>query len=234
MINAQQIRAARALLEWKQSDLAEKSGISLASINNIERKIGSPRLETLRVLQATLMSAGIEFLGHDGVRRQSEAFAITEYNGENFIKDWFDDFAARMQGPTDVLRVCGLDERNFPALAPEQLLLFEAHKEKSGFLEKILIEEGDTFLLSDPCCYRWLSSQLLGTIPYLIYKDCFALAMYDAKRIIVVHSPSIAATFVRQFEFLWQQAKPVPVALKNRMHDPAYRQQVKKGKTKKK
>ncbi|HEY1096410.1 MAG TPA: helix-turn-helix transcriptional regulator, partial [Alphaproteobacteria bacterium] len=51
MITAEQIKAARALLNWKQSDLARESGVSLPSINNIERNIGSPRLDTLQSIQ---------------------------------------------------------------------------------------------------------------------------------------------------------------------------------------
>jgi transcriptional regulator with XRE-family HTH domain len=51
MISIQQIKAARALLEWRQEDLAKKSGLSLAAINKLERGLVSPRQFTLNILQ---------------------------------------------------------------------------------------------------------------------------------------------------------------------------------------
>lgn len=36
-VSVDQLKAARALLNWSQSDLATKSGYSLPTINNIER-----------------------------------------------------------------------------------------------------------------------------------------------------------------------------------------------------
>lgn len=224
IITIEQIKAARALLNWKQSDLSKEAGLSLASINNIERQLGSPRVDTLMTIKQTFQNAGIEFIGQEGVKKPSELFEVVEYQGENFIKDWMDDFTSCMQGPSDIMRVCGLDERNFPQHAPDQLLRYEAHQIETQFQEKIIIEEKDDFLLADPACYRWVSSVLLGTIPYLVYKDRFALAMYEAKRIIVVRNQSIANTFIKQFEFLWAQAKSLPSNLVNKLEDPAYRE----------
>lgn len=59
-----QIKAARALLGWKQTDLAEKSGVSLPSIKNIERGATDPRVSTMAALRKALEAAGVEFLGH--------------------------------------------------------------------------------------------------------------------------------------------------------------------------
>lgn len=56
-----QIKAARALLGWKQTDLAEKSGVSLPSIKNIERSATDPRMSTMNALQAAFEAAGLKF-----------------------------------------------------------------------------------------------------------------------------------------------------------------------------
>ena len=62
MINLEQIRAARAMLNWKQQELAEKAGISTGTLNNIERGIQTdPKISTMRAIQNTLEAAGIEF-----------------------------------------------------------------------------------------------------------------------------------------------------------------------------
>lgn len=62
MITTKQIRAARALIGWKQTDLAKKSGVSEISIKNIERGATNPRVTTLSALQAAFQKAGIVFL----------------------------------------------------------------------------------------------------------------------------------------------------------------------------
>lgn len=67
MITPAQIRAARAMLQWKQSDLAAKSSISEVSIKNIERGKTDARASTLQAIQSALESAGVVFLdpGHN-------------------------------------------------------------------------------------------------------------------------------------------------------------------------
>jgi transcriptional regulator with XRE-family HTH domain len=63
VVSPSQIRAARSLIGIKQSDLARGAGISLATLNNIERGIGDPRASTLEAIERALASAGIEFTG---------------------------------------------------------------------------------------------------------------------------------------------------------------------------
>ena len=78
MITPAQIRAARALLGWKQTDLAKKSGISEISIKNIERGTTDPRSSTLGAIQGAFAKAGLEFIepggsslaGGHGVRKR--------------------------------------------------------------------------------------------------------------------------------------------------------------------
>ena len=63
MISPAQIRAARSLLGWKQTDLAEASGVSEISIKNIERGSTDARGSTLGKIETAFMNAGVEFLG---------------------------------------------------------------------------------------------------------------------------------------------------------------------------
>jgi transcriptional regulator with XRE-family HTH domain len=61
-----QIRAARSLIGWKQSDLAKASGISLTALNNIERGAADPRASTLQAIEHALERAGVVFLDENG------------------------------------------------------------------------------------------------------------------------------------------------------------------------
>jgi transcriptional regulator with XRE-family HTH domain len=68
MITGAQIRAARALIGWKQTDLAAASGVSEISIKNIERGATDPRGSTLAALQDAFSNAGVVFLDPGDVR----------------------------------------------------------------------------------------------------------------------------------------------------------------------
>ena len=61
MLDAYQIRAGRALLGVTQQELASAAGISVASLNNIERNIAKPRIGTLQMLKQVFFNAGISF-----------------------------------------------------------------------------------------------------------------------------------------------------------------------------
>ena len=65
MITAAQLRAARALVGMDQKTLAEKSGVSVPTIQRMEASIGNVRgvVETLTKIVAALDAAGVELIG---------------------------------------------------------------------------------------------------------------------------------------------------------------------------
>ena len=78
MITGAQVRAAKALIRWSGSDLAEKANVGLSSIRRIEAFEGVPEssVKVLNAIQKALESAGVEFLGSPedgpGVRLRSK------------------------------------------------------------------------------------------------------------------------------------------------------------------
>jgi transcriptional regulator with XRE-family HTH domain len=71
-----QLRAARALLEWSQAVLAERSGVSLPTIKRLEPGNGvlSANHNTVIALERALEAAGVDFTNGDqpGVRLRVE------------------------------------------------------------------------------------------------------------------------------------------------------------------
>lgn len=66
MITIEQIRSARAFLGLKQAEIALKAGISIATLNNIERGVQKdPKMSTLRSIKEAFEHEGIEFLGSE-------------------------------------------------------------------------------------------------------------------------------------------------------------------------
>ena len=66
MITGAQVRAAKSLIRWSGSDLAEQAGVSLSSIRRIEAFNGVPDSASVKALQAiqkALELGGVEFIG---------------------------------------------------------------------------------------------------------------------------------------------------------------------------
>jgi transcriptional regulator with XRE-family HTH domain len=67
VITIEQIRAARGLLGWSQSDLAKEAGMSLPTVKRVEAGMG-PRVsdEARTRIQHALESGGAQFISENG------------------------------------------------------------------------------------------------------------------------------------------------------------------------
>src|SRR5262245_7471434 len=65
MLVPAQVRAARALLRWSQTDLALHSGVHVNPIKSFESEQSNPVWTTLSKLERALKKAGVEFIDGD-------------------------------------------------------------------------------------------------------------------------------------------------------------------------
>lgn len=63
-VTAPQIRAARGLLNWSQTDLARAAGLSRPTIDRSERATVSA--EAVAAIRHALEAAGVEFIAENG------------------------------------------------------------------------------------------------------------------------------------------------------------------------
>ncbi|SEH87801.1 helix-turn-helix transcriptional regulator [Tardiphaga sp. OK245] len=80
LITAAHVRAARAwLLNWKQDELSEKSGVSQGAIARYEQGRSVPRAETLANFRTAFEQAGVrsEFAGMSGMGIRIERAVTT-------------------------------------------------------------------------------------------------------------------------------------------------------------
>jgi predicted transcriptional regulator len=66
MITRAQCRAARALLEWNQQDLARQASVGIVTVHQCESGVSQPRRATLDVIRRAFESAGVEFIEENG------------------------------------------------------------------------------------------------------------------------------------------------------------------------
>jgi transcriptional regulator with XRE-family HTH domain len=60
-MEGRQIKAARMLLGWSQLDLCERSGISRATLSDVEGERGDPKRSSLGAIEAAFHKAGVVF-----------------------------------------------------------------------------------------------------------------------------------------------------------------------------
>ena len=67
-MTSEQIKMARAALDWSIDVLAEKTDVSSRTIKRIEAQVGIPVATeaNLRLIREALQAAGIEFIGDAG------------------------------------------------------------------------------------------------------------------------------------------------------------------------
>jgi transcriptional regulator with XRE-family HTH domain len=66
MVTAAQCRAARGLLDWSQQDLADRAGVGIVTVRQLEGGETQPRRATLDVIRRALESADVEFIDENG------------------------------------------------------------------------------------------------------------------------------------------------------------------------
>jgi len=213
MISVHQIRAARALLNIKQSELALMAGISLASLNNIEREVTVPRTNTLSKIRKALESFGIEFTSQEGVRRRQEQHSVQIFEGYSAIKIWFSDIVEVLKRTeAGTVFLLGIDDKKFSQNHQEDFDHYLMMLAKNKWREKALICEGDRHLYAPQKTteYRWVSKEIFTQVPYAVYGDTYAIITWGPPiRLTLIRNQSIADSMRRQFMNHWQAAQHV-------------------------
>jgi transcriptional regulator with XRE-family HTH domain len=73
-ITGQQVKAARALLRWTQSELGGQTGVSASTVGHFEAGKRRPPVLSISVIQRALEAGGIEFVeGEPGVKLKAKS-----------------------------------------------------------------------------------------------------------------------------------------------------------------
>lgn len=216
IITAAQCRAARALLNWSQPNLAERCDVHVQTISNFEKESSTPSKTTLEKISATLENANIQLIGSDGVRIKSSSFA--HYTGQAGYIEFYHDIYKTMNQHGGNIYVCNVNEVVFTDwLGEEETLLHKRRMveiwKKKPFTFQILIEEGDTnFAITEVAQYKWTQKAHFSDIPFYIYGQKLAILLFEKNdvNVYVINSPKIAEAYRRQFKVIWDQGIAVP------------------------
>ena len=66
MVSPAQCRAARALLDWNQQELARRARVGIVTVHQLESGLSQPRPATIEVICRAFEAAGVEFIDENG------------------------------------------------------------------------------------------------------------------------------------------------------------------------
>ena len=215
MPTIEQIRAARALLDWSQSDLADHAGLSQTGIARIENGTNKPNSSTIEKIELAFDKAGIEFLQDSGVKKRSNN--LLSFEGREGFK-LFREEVLREAETSENADICiaNLDEREFDKWGEGDVNSWYRNamasiRDKNKDLRfRSLVKEGDThFSAARHSEYKWISEDNFGPFPYYIFGNRTAMIMFEEENIpiFILDHPLITKFYREQFEKLWESAK---------------------------
>lgn len=211
LLSPAQIRAARALLDWNQEDLANATGLARPTIVNIESKHQMPGSKTIEKLLAVFDKAGVRFTENDGVRKKKSFVRV--FRGEkeayeyfnivlNHTKKTFDPIFINNVSPDSYAR-CFTDFYNSPYVQ-------EMSKMKDKIDTRIISCEGDN---REPIAYatyrRIPKKNFSAATPFYVFGDYLAICLFlDEVMIFLIKDKSCAELYRKKFLSQWDLAIP--------------------------
>lgn len=210
--SASDIRAARASLNWKQTDLAYKCQINLNTVAFIENEKSKPSKETLEIIAKVFLEEGIYFLPGGGFKVEKNI--IKTYEGEE----------GYLKVIEDAMRSCALNKSEFLLLGASDKKssnkVNDLYKRmyKAGIAFRQLISKEDDYILGPLEDYRQIDKNyFLSDDVLLIYANKIVfiteiegdLENYILTKIkyIVIENASMTRQLRAYFYRLWDTGK---------------------------
>lgn len=200
-IKVSQIRAARALLNWSQKDLAERSGVSEVSIINYENEKRTPHQNTLgKILQAFEL-AGVIFT-KNGLEMKEDAVTVIE--GDGWYVRLLDDvyYSLMDEKGAELLLICADDKMSPPEVNDRYRKI-----RNSGIRMRQLVEDGNTYLMGPLKEYRYMPKERFKNYVSLIYGGKVAVCTDANTKALVFKDPLLAETWTNLFDVMWDVLK---------------------------
>lgn len=209
MIDAVQLRAARAMLDWKTSDLAEKTGLTINAINKIERETVHGRRDTMEKIQRVFEEAGIEFLPDSGLRKKDRI--IVTYEGTGANKKLVEDLYNTLQATGGEILIAHLDEgESIKNLEIDWLREQIKKRKEANITHRLLVKASDPNLIPPLDTYRCLPDDFFSPYPLYIYGSKLALVSWEpSPRVVIVDDERFAECARKLFNFIWLHAAPI-------------------------
>ena len=203
-ITPEQIKAARALLSWSQSDLAEYSGYSVPAINNIEKGGYEARSATVSDVVQTFEEHNIEFID-GGVRNAVESVRIKCYEGQEAFVQLFRKITAAFDNDDGEMLISGIDEKFLMENFPREVKKFQSRLSANPNAKvRILCQRRQSNGLTFKNFQKKIVSDDVPLLPLFLYRNCVLSFLFkNSAQVILTYSSPLYKAYVKQFDFIW-------------------------------
>ncbi len=215
-ISASQIRAARGLLNWTQDHLADKSGVSRATLQSIENG-QVVRASKIKAIQKAFEKHCIEFLQGDGVRWHPEG--PKDFIGPDSCDQFFEDVLQTIKEKGGDL-ICVIDTKDMltkiSGTTRQNNLQRLEQIQKATDVKCLLLAENISSAFNLPKFSTRILSEELTMVPTstFVYGNKLAIAFRDPKSLHFTFTVlPVGCYYVERsknyFTARWQFAKQV-------------------------
>lgn len=225
LITADQIRAARALKNWSQTDLAERTGLAVPTIANIELGKQVPGKNTIEKIIDAFTNGSIKFTENEGVEKMKSQ--VTAYRGREGYMEFIRsvDNMVKELGSDEFL-VSHVDERDFYKWTEDTNPTDDEHVRlilSTNVKYKVMIVEGDEYMPAAAYAeYKWTPKELFSSVPFYVFGDKVAIIGFekDDVNVFVLQDEFISKLYRKQFYEIWNRSKKIPKDLLSKKAKP--------------
>jgi transcriptional regulator with XRE-family HTH domain len=218
MIDPAQIRAARGLLHWNQTDLHNAADISVNWISQIESGEATGSIEILETIQGAFEKAGVEFLPRSGVRKKDivDIYEGPKFN-ERLIEDIYKTLSGSASGANREILIAHLNEHKSiknlgKTFIEEQIRL----RKEAGITHRLLVRANDPGLIPPLNTYHIMPDKYFSEYMLWIYGSKLALLAWEPEtgkpetgKSVVIDEERFADCARKLFDFIWDNTDPV-------------------------
>lgn len=208
MLTYEQIRAARAMLNLSQGDVAKNIGVKTMAISNLEsEKTPIETAKSLTALKQFYEDCGLEFTEAGGVRPNDAS--IKTYKGDEGFRKFYDDIYAVVKNGGSIVIQNGLPDMLIKHLGKD---FYDMHSKRMTKLSpnvKVLVRQNDTNLIgSSFATYRATKTEHFTDQTIYIYGDKTAFITFNEEvEVLLLDKPDITRAMRVSFNVIWEHAE---------------------------
>lgn len=204
MISSAQVRAARGLLNWTQSELADKCNLTKATIANIENDKHHLTSKTANKIHQAFRSAKVEFLINNGIRSKFDI--VKTLDGREGVIYLLNDIYDSVKDVGGCVKISGIEKKSLIKIIDNEYL--EMHKNRmekvNNLSSKIFSsDEAEDIEYKSYREYRQIPSEYFFPLPIYIYDRKVAFVMLDPLRVLLIENFHLFLVNSNQFDMIW-------------------------------
>ncbi len=136
---------------------------------------------------------------------------VEVFKGKGIVRTVYRDIIKEFQRKHGEVLISGVDERKF--MEEDKIALYQHLKRlrKLGCKERILIREGDTYLVKGTQTeYRWIPEEAFNPTPIYVYNNKLTIIIWgNPNYAVMIDNKNLAVSYRKQFNLLWKISKKV-------------------------